>query len=88
MDIQARGRRGRRAAPALAWACFLLGAGYAQALIDPSPRLVQSAVMADIMTLIVLDATICLATSGFGPAIAILGLLIPTMLFGMVLRGT
>jgi 4-hydroxybenzoate polyprenyltransferase len=47
------------------------------AIFEPSPHRVQRAVQQAIMTLILLDAAVCLATVGAPAAVAVLSLLIP-----------
>ena len=63
------------------------------AVIDPSPRVVQSAVKRCIVSLITLDAAVCLAFHGTsGPGVPwvllILLLLVPTMFLGQWIYST
>lgn len=52
------------------------------AIIDPSPRMVQAAVKNCIVSLIILDAVLCLATLGPTYAFGILALAVPMHLLG------
>ncbi len=52
------------------------------AIFDPSPGRVQIAVKQCLLSLIVLDATVCLAARGVEPAVCILALLAPTVFLG------
>jgi len=64
-----------------AWRCRL-------AILDPSPRHVQMAVRQSILAIVVLDAAVCLALAGPGPAVAVLGLLVPAVALGQWIRLT
>ena len=59
----------------IAWQCL-------RPVIDPRPRRVQMAVKQSILSLVLLDAAIVLAVAGPVAAVAVLGLLIPTVLVG------
>ena len=59
----------------IGWRCF-------RTVVDPSPRSVQNAIKVCLMSIIVLDAVICLCVSDAAHALGILSLLIPTMLLG------
>jgi 4-hydroxybenzoate polyprenyltransferase len=52
------------------------------AIVEPTPARIQAAVKPSIRTLILLDAAICLAAVGPGPALAVLSLLIPFLALG------
>jgi hypothetical protein len=52
------------------------------AIAQPTPARIQAAVKPSIRTLILLDAAVCLAAVGPGPALAVLSLLIPFLALG------
>jgi 4-hydroxybenzoate polyprenyltransferase len=58
------------------------------AIVRPEARQVQLAVKSFLMTLIVLNAAVCITVRGWPGAIAILALLIPTMLLGRWIYST
>jgi 4-hydroxybenzoate polyprenyltransferase len=58
------------------------------AIVDPRPFLVQRAVRQCIFSLIMLDAVVTYAMCGFGPAVLILVLLLPTMFLGQFIYST
>lgn len=59
-----------------------------RAIADPSARRVQTAVQQSILSLVVLDAAVCLAVAGGGPALAVLALLAPAVAAGYWIRST
>ncbi len=73
---------------AIVWPCLLLllmvsvVRRCALAIARPEPQLVQMAVKQSILSLIVLDAAVCLAVSGPIWAMLVLALLLPTVLLG------
>jgi len=66
----------------------LIGWRCVQALFNPRPYFVQTAVRQAIMSIIVLDAAATFAARGLWAAIGILLLLIPTMAFGQWIEST
>jgi len=58
------------------------------AILEPSRGNVQRAVGNAILSLVVLDAAVCFAVQGFGPAVGILLLLVPAMLAARWIRMT
>ena len=58
------------------------------AIIDPNPETVQKAVKLCIFSLIVLDASVCLAVRGPFYSVGILALLIPAALIGRFVYST
>ena len=65
----------------IGWRCF-------RAVLDPTPLRVQVAVKECILSLIVLDAAVVMATSGFPAAVAVLLLLAPAVLLGRWISST
>lgn len=61
---------------------LLIGWRFIRAIAQPQPHLVQSAIKTGILSIIVLDAAVVLGMRGCWPAIAVLALLIPAILFG------
>jgi 4-hydroxybenzoate polyprenyltransferase len=59
----------------IGWRCF-------RSVLDPSPRSVQNAIKVCLMSIIVLDAVICLCVSDAAHALGILSLLVPTIVLG------
>lgn len=59
----------------IGWRCF-------RSVVDPSPESVQNAIKVCLMSIIVLDAVICLCVSDAVHALGILSLLVPTILLG------
>ena len=57
-------------------------------VFDPSPRRVQTAVKLGILSLVVLDAAVCLAVRGPAAAVAVLLLLVPAVVLGRWFRST
>lgn len=57
-------------------------------VFDPSPRRVQTAVKLGILSLVVLDAAVCLAVRGPTAAVAVLLLLVPAVALGRWFRST
>ena len=67
---------------------FTIVRRWAQAITDPSPREVQSAVRHAIWSLIVLDACVALLVSPPGWSLLVLCLLIPTIFLGQWIAST
>ncbi|MBN1910344.1 MAG: UbiA family prenyltransferase [Pirellulales bacterium] len=65
----------------IAWQCR-------GALLEPSPERVQQAVKQCILSLVILDASVCLAAAGPVPALAIVLLLVPTVALGKSISST
>jgi 4-hydroxybenzoate polyprenyltransferase len=85
----ADGRRALALAPAIAWPALIGLIGFSivrrclQAIVDPAPERVQVAVKQCIVSLIVLDASVCLAVrSPVWWAIGILALIGPMLILG------
>jgi 4-hydroxybenzoate polyprenyltransferase len=57
-------------------------------VFDPSPRRIQAAVKLGILSLVVLDAAVCLAVRGPTAAVAVLLLLAPAVVLGRWFRST
>lgn len=65
----------------IGWRCLA-------AVMDPVPQKVQTAVRLCLMSLVVLDASICVIVRGTGWSLVILALLVPTVLLGRWLPST
>ena len=67
---------------------LLIGWRCAQAVVQPTPRLVQAAVRQCLFSIVVLDAAVTFAAAGFGWAVIVLALLAPMMLVGRWIYST
>ncbi|HYW79637.1 MAG TPA: hypothetical protein VE890_08675, partial [Thermoguttaceae bacterium] len=67
---------------------LLIGWRCLRAVLQPIPARVQMVVKQGILSLVILDASVCYVTQGPTPAMAVLALLVPTVVLGRWIYST